>query len=258
MLDIAIQIVNYNTKKYLVECIDGVLNGLKDSGLSYKILVLDNASQDNLSDLKIRYDERVEWYDSGKNLGFGGGHNLLGKKSSSDYILILNPDIRFIEKDTIKRIVESIKEKKNIAAVGPKLLMENNKPQPWDHGELIGIKAWMANHIGRSFWQERSKKANVAWVSGAFFLVRRDIFEKNDGFDEHFFLYKEEEDLCLRMRKKRWNIVYVPAVKVLHYGSVVASKDEYMPRSNEYFTEKHFSGKWYYPVLSWISRIVVK
>jgi len=78
------------------------------------------------------------------------------------------------------------------------------------------------------------------------------------GFDEQFFLYKEEEDLCLRIRQEGLEIIYVPSIRAMHYGSVVASKDEYMPRSNRYFTEKHFVKKWYYPIVQWITGIVIK
>lgn len=244
MLNIAIQIVNYNTKKYLINCINGVLNDLKNSNLSYEILVLDNASQDNLKDLEENYQsKKVKFFYTDKNKGFGAGHNLLAQKSKSDYILILNPDIKFIEKNTTERLLNGLRENTKYKVSGPKLITAEKQSQPWDHGEITGLWAWFMSKTGRSFWKERNNLTKSTWVAGTFFLIERNIFEKINGFDEKFFLYKEEEDLCLRIRKLGFDIIYNPKIKVLHYGSVVASKGKFMQKSNRYFIDKHLMVK---------------
>jgi hypothetical protein len=243
MIDIAIQIVNYNTKKYLVNCLAGVISDLNDSSISYKILVADNASQDDLRDLEEKYRD-VAFYYSQKNTGFGVGHNFLAKKAESKYILILNPDLKFLEPRTVERLFSYIEKgiKDRIAVVGPKLL--NTKGvQIWDHGVQDGAFAWFVNKIGGSHWRNDKEGKNVAWVSGGVFMILREVFNQISGFDENFFLYKEEEDLCLRLRNKGYKIMYLPDIKVFHYGSVVASKDKFFDVSNKYFLEKHFGGK---------------
>lgn len=240
MIDISIQIVNYNTKKYLFTCIEDAISDLAGTKISYEILVIDNNSQDDLSDLEDKYkDSQVKFFYSKENKGFGAGHNFLSKKTESEYLLILNSDIEFLEKNTISRLLCEIKSNKKIKVIGPKLLTSENKPQEWDHGELRGLRAWIANKMGGSYWKIRQKVMASAWVSGAFFLIRSDIFKDVGGFDENFFLYKEEEDLCLRIRKMGGQIVYEPDVKVMHYGSVVASKDKFMNQSSQYFDSKH-------------------
>jgi len=177
MKDVAIQIVNYNTKKYLIDCIDGVFADLQGSNLQYEVLVLDNASSDDLKDLQVRYGNKVSVFRSDKNKGFGGGHNDLAVRSKAPFILILNPDIKFIEPRTIERLMDRVKAGKKYAVVGPKLVTGSGVVQEWDHGELRGLQAWVANHIGRSYWKDRDQEGAVAWVSGAFFLIRRDVFE---------------------------------------------------------------------------------
>lgn len=259
MLDLAIQIINYKTKKYLSDCIDGVLNDLKDSDLNFKIFILDNNSGDNLKDLEEKYKGReIEFFYSDINGGFGAGHNILAQKAEGKYILILNPDIIFLEPKTISRLLDDLNKNEKIKVIGPKLITEKKEAQWWDHGEIVGFNAWLANLIGRSYFKERYEKIKVAWVSGAFFLIDREIFKDLSGFDKKFFLYKEEEDLCLQIRKLGFEILYDGEVRVMHYGSVVASKDEFMQASNDYFIKKHFSGKFYYSILKLFSRIVVK
>lgn len=258
MLDLSVQIVNYNTKKYLPDCIESVINDLKNSDLIYKILILDNNSQDDLSSLKEKYKSKnVAFYYSEKNLGFGAGHNFLARKAESRFILILNPDIKFLERDTIKRLSEKLKRDFKNKVIGPRLMTDENKQQWWDHGELGGWRAWLANKVGRSFWRKRNKTTEAAWISGAFFLIEREIFDKVAGFDENFFLYKEEEDLCLRIRQLGFKIIYSPEISVMHVGSVVARKNKFAGKSNEYFIKKYFRDKFYYPILKLFAKIVI-
>ena len=83
-------------------------------------------------------------------------------------------------------------------------------------------------------------------------MIRKKLFDKIGGFDEKFFLYKEEEDLCLRIRKKGGHIWYDPGITALHYGSVVAKKSDHMQKSAIYFLEKHFRNSFlYYPLRIW-------
>ncbi|TSC53359.1 MAG: hypothetical protein LiPW39_300 [Parcubacteria group bacterium LiPW_39] len=240
MLDIAIQIVNYNTKKYLIDCVNDVINDLKNCGISYRILVLDNDSQDDLSDLREKYKETVNFYKSEKNLGFGAGHNFLARKLDTDFLLILNPDLKFVGKDTVARMLDFFQknEDKKIAVAGP-LLFNDEGNQRWDHGDFKGLIPGFFTRLGLNYWRNTDKITEVAWVSGAFFLVRRNAFVAVEGFDENFFLYGEEVDFCLRLRKLGYKTIYNPNIKVFHYVSVVASKNKYLDDSDLYFLEKH-------------------
>lgn len=256
--DINIQLVNYNTKKYLIDCLNDVLKDLKNSKINYVISVLDNNSNDDLSYLKDVYkNKNVFFYESKKNLGFGGGHNFLAKKFKTKYILLLNTDLKFIEKDSIKRLFDYLEEnqKTKIKVVGPKLLTKENNPQIFDHGELKPFLAKITSWIGDTYWKNRNEITECSWVSGAVFLINKKTFDDIKGFDENFFLYKEEEDLCLRLREKGFKIIYNPLVKIKHYGSVVAKKSNFMEESHKYFIKKHFKNKKRYYFLKIIYKL---
>ncbi len=250
-MDVAIQIVNYKTKAYLPACIDGALENLTRAGVRGTILILDNASGDDLSALEARYasDDRVRFYHHHTNGGFGAGHNVLAQKvtemGGARFLFILNPDISFPEADVLSRLLQKIESDKNIAAVGPQLVHEDGTVQKFDHGELGNpLALWWFNHFGYKFWKKRTKPLFVAWVSGAALLIRKEIFDRIEGFDETFFLYKEEEDLCRRIRKNLGkSILYDPTISLCHVGSVVARKEEHIKKSIHYFRKKHGSSR---------------
>lgn len=250
MTDVIIQVVNYNTKKYLDRCLESLLEDLKNASFSFRISLLDNDSNDDLKDLVEKYKNlaAISYYKNNKNVGFGAGHNILAKKNNGKYILVLNPDTEFIEEKTIERLYNHFLKNLKTKVVGPALITSEGEIQHWDHGELKGpfVKLYAP-------WRKQTKLTKVAWVSGAVFFVEKEFFEKVGGFDENFFLYMEEVDLCLRIRQAGKEILYDPNIKVFHQGSVVAKKDKYLPVSIKYYLEKHFgkSGKLIYRVYWW-------
>jgi len=214
-------------------------------------LALDNNSNDRLEDLyEIFGNDELSVFHSGKNLGFGGGHNYLYTKTCAQNIFILNPDIEIIEKDTFKRMLAFLNGKSRISVLGPKVVTEGNLPLEHDHGELKGFKAWYKINLGDSYWAERFDTGEVAWVSGAFLLIRSDIFNNVNGFDENFFMYKEEEDLCFRIRKQGGKVYYFPDVRVFHHSEVSSAKSKFIEKSKEYFIEKNLKNKLSYRALS--------
>jgi N-acetylglucosaminyl-diphospho-decaprenol L-rhamnosyltransferase len=243
MMDLIVQIVNFRSRESLGDLLVSLLPDLEASGLSFEIVVADNNSGDDLSGLAGQYaDKPISLFQTGHNGGFGFGHNFLFSRAKpAKALLLLNPDCKIIEPLTIRRLWDVLWSV-DCAAVGP-LLVKNDGPQAWDHGELTGWKARIAGRAGGSYWCLRNTAGKVAWVSGAVFLIKRQAFEEIGGFDENFFLFKEEEDLCLRLREAGWNIWYEPSVTVFHAGSGSgAAKDKYMSDSVNYFTRKHTKG----------------
>lgn len=152
---------------------------------------------------------------------------------------MLNPDAMIIEEQTIVRLIYDLEIDSSVGIVGP-ALTEGNERQPWDHGELTGWKARVAGLAGGSHYRRRDTKGNVDWVSGAAFIIRTGAYRNLNGFDEQFFLFKEEEDLCLRLRHAGLKVLYDPSITIAHDGGGSgASKDEHMARSVAYFNEKH-------------------
>lgn len=240
---VAVQIVNYKTKSFLEPLLDSIAKDIVQCAYTVEINILDNNSGDNLEDIKKKWrDHNVSVYSADENKGFGAGHNILAQKTEARYLLILNPDVLFIEARTIERLVKTLEEYR-AAVVGPRLLTPKKearnaplgklsakqfKQQPWDHSLTYVGPYRTHDHI-----------TDAAWVSGATFLITRQSFLESGGFDEKFFLYMEEVDLCRRLRKKQQRTVYNPAIRVLHYNHAVASKTaKHMLRSVPYFVFK--------------------
>ena len=259
MKDLAIQIINYKTKKYLKNCLDDLLIDLRTSDLNYEINVLDNDSGDNLLDLEEKYSKnKIHFHYSTRNLGFGDGHNFLAKKATSKFILILNPDIKLFEKKTIKRLFSEMDKNNNIKTAGPKLITKEGEAQRWDHGELSGMLAKIMQRMGHGYWKDLKSASEVAWISGAVLMIETKTFKEINGFDENFFLYKEEEDLCFRVRQTGGEIWYFPQIKIMHIGSIVAKQYEHIEKSSKLYDEKHLKNKPGFLVFRTINKIFAK
>jgi N-acetylglucosaminyl-diphospho-decaprenol L-rhamnosyltransferase len=238
-LDLAVQIVNYRTKAHLGPCLRAALDDLRGSALDHRVLVLDNASGDDLSDLAAAHrDDPVEFHLAERNAGFGAGHNRLAALHDARVLLLLNPDAVLPGTGVAARLYEVLAEP-GVAAAGPQLAGADGRVHPWDHGELRGARARLAAAAGHSRPLERHERAEVAWVSGACAAVSRPWFDLVGGFDPGFFLYKEEEDLFLRMRRLGARVVYEPALRVLHHESVTGARSEHLTASVRRFRDKH-------------------
>jgi N-acetylglucosaminyl-diphospho-decaprenol L-rhamnosyltransferase len=251
-LDVAIQVVNYRTRAQLEACLPTVLADAV-GGWEFRILVLDNASGDDLSELAARHPQ-VEFVSGERNLGFGGGHNLLAARHDAAALLLLNPDTRFVEPRTVERLLGALGG--DVHAVGPQLVSAGGEWDPRDHGELRGFRARVAQAAGGSHYRRRDAPADAAWVSGAACLVARHAFDAVGGFDPGFFLYKEEEDLFLRIRRAGGRVLYVPSVRVRHDGSAVASRDAHLPDSAARFADKHIRSRLQRRVMPRVHRTV--
>ena len=220
---VAVQIVNYRTRVYLERCLPTVVADLKRGALTYEINLLDNDSGERLDDLTEHFPN-CRAFAAPRNLGFGAGHNLLAGETTASYLWILNPDVELVSPDTVGRLLGLLTGSDAAKAAGPKLLTAAGAAQPYDHGRLEGLRAQIALRGGHSYWRQTDTRRKVAWVSGAALLIERAAFAAVGGFDENLFLYKEEEDLCLRLRAVGGEVIYEPGVCVRHHGSVVADR----------------------------------
>jgi GT2 family glycosyltransferase len=239
---LAVQVVNYRTRQYLERCVETVVSDLEATRLGYEINLLDNASGEELTDLAARF-AGARAISAQTNLGFGGGHNLLAGETAAPYLLILNPDVEVIGAGSVERLLGVVLAGDGVKVAGPKLVGLDGRAQPYDHGRLHGMRASIALNGGHSYWRATDTRQEVAWVSGAAMVVERAAFTALGGFDEKLFLYKEDEDLCLRVREAGGRVIYEPAVRVMHYESVVADRHGEMTRASDYFFAKHYAGR---------------
>lgn len=250
---LAVQIVNYRTADHLARCLETLSGDLEASGLAASVHVLDNASGEDVKPLVAPFPG---WraHRARRNLGFGGGHNLLCTLHDAPYLLLLNPDIEIVQPATVKRLLEALLARPEARVVGPRLIDAAGAPQRWDHGRLHGVRAQISLRGGHSYWQATDLPQEVAWVAGTAMLVERAAFERVHGFDERFFLYKEDEDLCRRVRQDGGTVRYEPGISVRHLGSVVAGRGAELARAERQFIDKHFAGRRSQRVFEWIHR----
>jgi N-acetylglucosaminyl-diphospho-decaprenol L-rhamnosyltransferase len=240
--DLVVQIVNFNTQEHVARLLPGLLDELDRTPATTEVHVLENGSDDDLAAVRAAFGDRVTFHDSARNRGFGGGHDLLAERTDSRAILFVNPDVEIDRPGVVAGLLAHLRDPAVVAA-GPLLRTETGAPQLWDHGELRGIRARVANGAGHAHWRARTAPARAAWCAGAFLLVDRRAFDAVGGFDERFFLFKEEEDLCLQLRRAGGRIVYDPTVSVSHVGGVVADRGEHLRPSIDAYVEKNLPGR---------------
>lgn len=248
--DLVVQIVNFKTREHVARLLPGLLAELQRGPATFEVHVLENGSGDDLSDLQRDFAGRVVFHAGDENRGFGGGHDELARLTDSRSILCVNPDVEIDRPGVVAGLLRHLEDPRVVAA-GPLLRTGEGTPQRWDHGELRGLRPWVANGAGHAHWRPRTRPARAAWCAGAFLLLRRDAFAAVGGYDERFFLFKEEEDLCLQLRRAGGRVVYDPTVSVSHVGGVVASRPEHLRTSVDVYAAKNFPGR-RRAVLEWL------
>ncbi|MBI5465164.1 glycosyltransferase family 2 protein, partial [Candidatus Gottesmanbacteria bacterium] len=192
-----------------------------------------------------------------ENVGFGAGCNKGGKKAKGKYLFFLNPDT-IILPGAMNKLVDFMEQREDIGIVAPLLLNENKMSYPLQGArELTPFTALVAlsflnkyfpnNPVSFRYWLKDWDKRNfqeVAVVPGTAFMIRRGIFEKIGGFDENFFLYFEETDLCQRVKEKGWKIFIEPESKVIHFWKGSTPKNGKIKKifcqSRFYYFKKHW------------------
>jgi N-acetylglucosaminyl-diphospho-decaprenol L-rhamnosyltransferase len=204
-MDISVVIVTYNSARCIANCLQSVL---KQRGVNFEVIVVDNASADETVRLVQSFPVRL--VASKENLGFGRGCNLGFAGSSGRFVFLLNPDAWLEEEDSMAKMIGAFDAHDRWGIAGTRVLdaATGHEVQPaWDYPGQ--------RHVSQDF---SGLPGRIAWIIGASMMARRDVFEKLGGFDPAFFLYSEETDLCLRVRKLGFEIGFIPEVAVRHIG----------------------------------------
>jgi GT2 family glycosyltransferase len=217
-------VVSYNTRDDVLRCL-GSLE--RDAGMPLEVLVVDNGSEDDSVDAVRREFPSVLLLDNGENLGFARAANRGLRAARAPYALILNSDAEVLP-GALEAMVSILDERPGVGAVGPRTLGSDGTPQV-SFGPALGpLAEWRQRRLVRGVRNRRPEtlreveqrgrsESEPDWVSGACLLARREALEAVGLFDEGFFLYEEDVDLCLRLRRAGWRIVYTPAATVVHH-----------------------------------------
>lgn len=226
--DVSIVIVSFNTREVLRECLTTVQR--ESGGVSFEVIVVDNASQDGSADMVAQAFPWVRLVRSTVNLGFAAANNLAFSLIQGRYVVLLNSDA-FLRPDALGRAVTHMDADPQVGLAGARLVGRDDSWQPSarqfpsllnDFLALSGLAAKFpsSRFFGRMdrTWADPLQPAEVDWTPGAFSIVRRSVLEQVGYFDERFFLYYEEVDLCRRIRAAGYAVWYWPDVVVVHLG----------------------------------------
>jgi hypothetical protein len=253
----SIIIVTYNNQSEIADCLDSIDTNIE--GKDYEVIVVDNDSKDKTARIIRDNYPWVRLFNTGKNLGFGRGNNYGAKKARGEYLFFLNPDT-IVVNDIVNIIEKFFPKNPEAGAVGIRQLYRNGDNRPENISEDPNIANLVRNIFPRKYnWH---KKQEVQVICAAALAVKKDVFEKIGGFDPEFFMYMEENDLCLRIRQAGYKIFYHPEGKIVHLAGR-STKDvrdikKMYYQSQDLFYRKHYSKPAYYlmKVLRWPKKII--
>jgi len=228
-IDFSIIIVTYNSEKYIIPCINSIKSNINQ--ISYEIIIIDNNSNDSTFKLVQQLPfSQIKLIKSDQNLGFASSCNMAASFSRGNIILFCNPDV-LIMNDIFLRVRNTLKDN-SIGCMSPKILRFDGSEAAFSfkfpHQPLLLVLAYFRKLLGKS--NPRILQLNYFtkgiiidcdWILGACFFIRRDLFFNIDGFDESFFLYFEDIDLCKRIKQAGFKIIADRNCFILHkfFGS---------------------------------------
>lgn len=271
--------VNYNSKDLTYKAIQDIEKSCVFG--NYEIIIVDNGSSDGsrefFEDVSKRND-KVKYIYISQNLGFAKANNIGAKRVSGDILVFINPDIMITRKGFDEFIINNLKN--DIGILSPKIVYPNGSIQPNCGGfsnlftyvlqlfrvgyisrklnivsilskivKILGLKnTVIAKYLLYNFNPSNRIEKNCDWVSGACIIIRKKIFDEVGGFDEKFFMYCEDEDLCRRVRKLGYDIVVNNSFEIIHIESgthsgrtdILSNVKRERFKSNIYFIYKYY------------------
>ena len=259
-MKLSIIILNYNVRYFLELCLQSVVSATKT--LNAEIIVVDNNSQDDSETMVKTIFPEVKWIANKENLGFSKGNNIGVSIAKGQYICILNPDT-VVAEDTFIQLLEFAESKANLGIVGCQLVdglgkflpeSKRNIPTP-----LVSLKKILGN--GRSYYNNLAKDSigKTDILVGAFMLMKKDLYQQVNGFDEAYFMYGEDIDLSYKVLKQGYTNYYFGKAKVLHFkGESTLRNKQYRQRfygAMKIFYKKHFKSN---PVFNTLIALGIK
>ncbi|MFA6098457.1 MAG: glycosyltransferase family 2 protein [Patescibacteria group bacterium] len=254
-MDVSIIIVSWRVKSQLHACLTSIYSKINNN--TFEVFVMDNDSEDGTVEMIKSNFPKVYLIPNSSNLGFAAACNQGIKKSSGEFILVLNPDTQILSQ-TVEKSVDFMRAQKKCGILGCQLLYPDGSIQPsvrrfpdlFSHitlllklhqifRNLVPYKKYIMSDF------DYNNLAPVDQVMGAFFMIKRELLKKIGLFDTHFFIWYEEVDLCLRAKIAGWLTYYYPEAQAIHARAQsfkqknALSKQIIFNRSMLYYFFKH-------------------
>jgi hypothetical protein len=225
--------VNWNTKDYLLQCIDSLFD--QKERHQYEIIVVDNGSSDGSQQSVAETYPAVQLIQNKRNLGFSKANNIGIAAATGDYVCIVNSDIKV--QGGINDMVDFLENGRDVGLIGPKTLNSDLSlrmncrrfPSLWKClcsalglNRLFPDSPWFNDTLMTEFPHDTIREVDV--LPGCFLMARREALSQVGLLDEQFFIYGEDKDWCRRFWQKDWKVVFYPHAEVIHFAKVSSSK----------------------------------
>jgi len=253
---LSVIIVNYRSEGYLKRCIASIYNQASQN--ETEIIVVNNDEKEELDNISKEFPE-INIVNLRKNVGFGAANNIGVKKAQSSHLLFLNPDTEIIKID-IAEVTRKMDDDPTAGIIGVKIIDAGGGLQEWAVGfSEVNLLDLIRNNVGlaKKFMSAGESAKEIFWVSGAAFFMPKKLFWEVGGFDEKYFLYYEDVDLCKAVRKAGKKIRHMPEVVVKHIGGG-SHADEARQKADFYVSQEYYFQKHFGPVQAKLVKILRK
>ncbi len=259
-MDLSIIIVNYNVKEFLQNLLHSIDKAAQ--GIKHEVIIVDNASDDgSVEYLRKNFlqQDKIKLIANKKNMGFGRANNQGLKIAKGKFLLLLNPDT-LLSEDSLKKMIGFLEESPDAGMAGCKILNPDGTlqlacrrsfPGPWvSFCKVTGLSTLFPNSRLYAKYNltylDENETYEVDAISGSFMMLKKQVYDKVGGFDEDFFMYGEDLDLCYRIQKSGYKVYYTHSTQIIHYkgestkrSSIDDTKIFY--NAMHLFVKKHFS-----------------
>lgn len=266
---LSIIIINYNSKDVLQNCLQSLTTIKID--VEKEIFVIDNASSESIKKLSIKFPQ-IKFIFNEKNTGFAAANNIGIRKSKGEYVLLLNPDT-IVNENSFQPMIDYLNNHNVVGVVGCKIFNADGEIERSTHSfpsllkefvhanefikRFLGYESNILNRVKTflglksldSYWDHNSTK-EVDHVTGACMMIKKEVIEKVGLLDEAFFLYNEEVEWSMRIKKAGYKIVFLPESNIIHlFGHSTKQKVQKQTINNLlieryrgmlYFFQKHY------------------
>jgi GT2 family glycosyltransferase len=246
-MDVSIILVTYNSEKYISNCLNSLAKATQN--IEHEIFVIDNQSIDQTKRLIKENGNSAVLIENNENLGFAKAVNIGLRKSSGEFILLINPDI-IVNSNTLLPLIDFMRNNPKVGICGGRLENPDGSLQ-YSKGSFptlssIIFRMLLPRPMRKYHLWGYSKGGKCDWVTGSFMLTRKCIMEKLGGLDEKYFVYYEDVDYCLRTQKGGWVTYYFPETTACHLNPHAISKktpaiENMIRKSRLYYFKKNRS-----------------
>ncbi len=263
--ELSIIIINYKTRDLTINCIESIYEHTPE--IPFEIILLDNGSDDEIEEKILKRFPHVKFIETGHNMGFAKANNFGMSNAHGEFLLLLNNDTRLIEPN-LDELVGDMKRDPLMGVLGPRHIDGEGEFQlscgkfPTLRSEfvrkLIHRRLSLNDYRLRDYLDGKYSNGSVVdWVSGSCLLVRREVLKEVGLFDERFFMYFEDVDLCRRVRDAGWKVAYAPDRTLIHYGGASVKKNLLSVMVENRRSQLYFSQKYYGRAGLWVVRFLL-